>query len=67
VISGTLMHGRLADFGTSQIGGVPCITFRAARPEPADLGCIARPSPYVGFEHRVDQAIMRDIVVAMKP
>jgi hypothetical protein len=29
--------------------------------EPLDAG------PYLGFEHRVDQAIVRDIVVATKP
>ncbi len=48
----TVLDGRLADIGTSKLGGVPYVTFQAAR---------------LGFSHRVDQAIMRDIVVARRP
>jgi hypothetical protein len=51
LLSGAVRDSRLADIGTSQIGGVPHVTFEAAMLGAGDLGFLARlSSAYALFE-----------------
>ncbi len=83
VLDGAVLGGRVRDLEETAIGGVPYVAFSADGLGDRDTAVARRDQliavmasnglqvldgdAYLQFQHRVDQAIVRDLLVARKP